>query len=112
MDNQKVQEHIEKVREALNAVATTTGLMRYEASRFLGDHSEGWLEQSLDIIEQQQREIESLKEHIKGIHRIVLTAGFYKTTEGMNSALVSAEWACREALSPNKEVSTDVQDDR
>jgi hypothetical protein len=42
---------------------------------------------------------ERYRESIEGIRRIIQSAESYKTFEELKSVLVSAEWACNEALS-------------
>lgn len=50
-----------------------------------------------DLIEAQQT-IARQREHIKGIHRIIVSSYSYSTQEQLRSVLTSAEWACAEAL--------------
>ncbi|WP_339245849.1 hypothetical protein NST58_01625 [Paenibacillus sp. FSL R10-2796] len=45
-----------------------------------------------------QQTIARQREHIKGIHRIIVSAYSYTTQEQLRSVLTSAEWACAEAL--------------
>lgn len=74
-------------------------------------NSPAWLQQSIEIIEQdlttqiadKDREIEELKEHIEGIHRILISADEYQKPKDMRSVLISAKWACADALSPKEE---------
>lgn len=63
MDNG--QQHIAKVKEALHLIATTSGNKRYDAQMRLNDSAEGWLETSIELLEQQQREIDGLKKKLQ-----------------------------------------------
>jgi hypothetical protein len=103
----KVQEHIEKVREALQNypsidVILLDGTPESEAYDAVDENKLVWLQQSLDIIEQQQREIERLR---AGISRMREEIFDWHIPPLAMQKIGRIE---KELLSPNKEVSTDV----
>lgn len=127
MDNQHIQQHIQTVREAIG-VQKRIGAMAHVL--ILPEHAESLINAIDDItialkasfkvgddlateneslrrtVEQQQREIERLRLELGRI------ANYCHLGESFHTSITRCIKIAATALSPNKEVSTNVQDDR
>jgi hypothetical protein len=107
-ESKRIQEHIQGMQRMIAEIDTATGYIdKQAATQTLEANAESWFRESITLLEQQQREIETKDELLERILKIYIN---HKEAKYHNPTSIELIGKLVEMhLDSNKEVSTDVQ---